>query len=604
MSKWLGDYVSGEPVYSKFTTNDLNQVGSTVVNGTVLVYSDNGTTGTSEGVTFSKDIASTTGWHQLEVDTTGATFTTKTDYQLAFSDGTVGGTSVVGKTIREFSIENRFADVGPISSGAAAIGIEAESYVLTTGTQSANTYADTATVDNVLHQHTDDGGALELYYQYDVTGNGVATGVRVVGRINGANDDLDGIYAYNWTGASWDRLGDFEGQNSSTDVTREYILLTRNTGTGANLGKVRIRFYAASGLTNATLSVDQIVTEYSVVAESVGYANGAIWIDTTDGTAGTEAYVNGVADKPVLTLADALTLASSLNLHRFEMEPSSSIQLVATINGALLSGHGWTLDTNGQDIDECHFFDCAVSGVATAATEMEFHDCEITTASHQKAHYYDCTFDGTVTWTLAGDYHIINSQSGVAGSGSPTFTKTAGQAITAEFRRWSGGVTMSGIESGDTLTISGELGTVTLNGADGTVEIRGTYKSIVDNRTGSPTLNTDGAIKGVDVASILTDTGTTLPATLTTIDTNVDTINTNVSALNDISVANIFAGGDIDGYTLEEVLKLIASACAGVLAGAATTTVTVEAVDGSKTRLTATVDADGNRSAVVKDATG
>jgi len=77
-----------------------------------------------------------------------------------------------------------------------------------------------------------------------------------------------------------------------------------------------------------------------------------------------------------------------------------------------------------------------------------------------------------------------------------------------------------------------------------------------------------------------------------------------ISALNDISVAQIFAGGDIDGFDLEESQKLILAASAGTLSGAATTTVTITAVDGSKARLTATVDGDGNRSAVIKDATG
>jgi VCBS repeat-containing protein len=81
-------------------------------------------------------------------------------------------------------------------------------------------------------------------------------------------------------------------------------------------------------------------------------------------------------------------------------------------------------------------------------------------------------------------------------------------------------------------------------------------------------------------------------------------IQADISALNDISVAQIFAGGDIDGYSLEESNKLILAASAGTLSGAATTTVTITAADGSKARLTATVDGDGNRSAVIKDATG
>ena len=68
-------------------------------------------------------------------------------------------------------------------------------------------------------------------------------------------------------------------------------------------------------------------------------------------------------------------------------------------------------------------------------------------------------------------------------------------------------ITVSGLQSGDTITINGRLGTVTLNGADATVEIRGSYKSIVNNLTGSPTVNIDGAWKGSDIADtkVVTD---------------------------------------------------------------------------------------------------
>jgi len=77
-----------------------------------------------------------------------------------------------------------------------------------------------------------------------------------------------------------------------------------------------------------------------------------------------------------------------------------------------------------------------------------------------------------------------------------------------------------------------------------------------------------------------------------------------LTGLNDIAAIDVLNAGDVDGFTLEESQKLILAANTGVLAGAATTTVTIQAADGSKTRLTATVDVDGNRSAVIKDATG
>lgn len=66
----------------------------------------------------------------------------------------------------------------------------------------------------------------------------------------------------------------------------------------------------------------------------------------------------------------------------------------------------------------------------------------------------------------------------------------------------------------------------------------------------------------------------------------------------------IFAKGDIDGYTLEDAMKLMLAAMAGKLSGGGTTTITIRAADDSKTRITATVDASGNRSTLTLDATG
>lgn len=66
----------------------------------------------------------------------------------------------------------------------------------------------------------------------------------------------------------------------------------------------------------------------------------------------------------------------------------------------------------------------------------------------------------------------------------------------------------------------------------------------------------------------------------------------------------VYARGDIDGYTGEQFAKLVLAALVGKLSGAATTTNTVRAADDSKDRITATVDADGNRTAVTLDAAG
>jgi hypothetical protein len=71
-------------------------------------------------------------------------------------------------------------------------------------------------------------------------------------------------------------------------------------------------------------------------------------------------------------------------------------------------------------------------------------------------------------------------------------------------------------------------------------------------------------------------------------------------AANEIADALLDRADAIEtGITPREAIRYTASAATGVLSGAATTTVVIKAIDNAATtRITATVDADGNRSAV------
>jgi len=143
----------------------------------------------------------------------------------------------------------------------------------------------------------------------------------------------------------------------------------------------------------------------------------------------------------------------------------------------------------------------------------------------------------------------------------------------------------------------------------------------------TPMRGTDGANTvapdNTSIAAILVDTGTALPnqisglnnitaASVWSVVTRELTSGTNIvlakgtglTGLNDISTADILSSGDIDGFSIEESLKLIGSSSYGKLAGAATTTVTIQAADDSKARITASVDSDGNRDSVTLDASG
>lgn len=70
------------------------------------------------------------------------------------------------------------------------------------------------------------------------------------------------------------------------------------------------------------------------------------------------------------------------------------------------------------------------------------------------------------------------------------------------------------------------------------------------------------------------------------------------------AAAAVLAGGDIDGFTLEETLKLLLASIYKLAVTNGGLTNTFRAADDSKNRITATVDGSGNRTAVTFDATG
>lgn len=65
-----------------------------------------------------------------------------------------------------------------------------------------------------------------------------------------------------------------------------------------------------------------------------------------------------------------------------------------------------------------------------------------------------------------------------------------------------------------------------------------------------------------------------------------------------------FNSGDVDGFTIEESLKLALAALAGKISGAGSNTIIIRSADNSVDRIVASVDSDGNRTSVTLTETG
>lgn len=242
-------------------------------------------------------------------------------------------------------------------------------------------------------------------------------------------------------------------------------------------------------LTGATHNVVDSAGRRIRVLEENGSYNGAIWIDTVNGTAGTTDFENGTDHNPVNNIADANTLAASIGLSRFNVAPGSSITFAAAQQNQEFSGTSWTLALGGQDIANTTIMGAEVSGVGVGTGSQHFISCSMGAVTlPDDTHVQICDIIGTQTLP-AGDIFYDRCHSGVLGTGSPQFDFGAVPLNTdLHIRNYSGGVDLRnmGQAGTDDAEIEGRGNvTVNVNCIGGTIEIRGNF-NLTDN--GSATI--------------------------------------------------------------------------------------------------------------------
>jgi len=411
-----------------------------------------------------------------------------------------------GTGYTEDSAPAKQSQLASLSNVGSAVHRPAASYTLTTGTQSANTYASTEALDGTRHEHTDDTGAMELYYEFNI-GSGTPSSVQVSGYITGPNDDLD-VYGYDWVAAGWVQIGNIQGSSSTSNAVNSLDMFVDMVGSGANAGVVRVRLYKASGLTSALLAVDQIFVAFNQGVS--GYEGGAVWFDSTASNTNTVVGVDGTATNPVSTMGAVNTLLAATNLNIVQVAPGSTVTLAAAQNNQVFKGNNWTLALGGQDIAGSHFFGASsVSGTGVGASTVDFHDCLIGTCTLNPFHAHECGFTGTVTFGAAGDYLLDKGYSAIAGSGTPVFDTGAAIAnVNLTMPGWKNGTEIQNLNNTgtDLFSISGIGQIIYAASSSGAVNQRGSWR--VTN-TGGVTITEDDNTSSITI--IETDTADMQP---------------------------------------------------------------------------------------------
>ena len=246
----------------------------------------------------------------------------------------------------------------------------------------------------------------------------------------------------------------------------------------------------------------RIQLDAAEIVQSGLYGDGAVWIDTTNGAAGTTAYVNGTQHNPCSTLASALTVAVAVGLRKFKFANGSSVNLVSGYSAWEFVGpvNEGGLGLGVQILTDCIIKQASIGGnLAAGSDDNWFIDCVLGSLTLRgEAFFLNCQFrsDSSTELSEADKYYSFASCSSVDVTdeyGYRVFTFGASN-IHASFTNWNGNLELFSLASGDKVVVTGK-GSLIVGGAGGSVEVHGMW-TIDDQSGGLVTITGDWDVPG------------------------------------------------------------------------------------------------------------
>jgi hypothetical protein len=326
-------------------------------------------------------------------------------------------------------------------------------------------------------------------------------------------------------------------------------------------------------------------------------------------------YVNGAGLQPCvedirLRGPEPTAALSDINLDHLLKEPTVAANMTAEVVDATVISR---MLANGDTSAFVPSTDGLqpIRDAITAAAPLGYHPdaaSTINTGNQDSGTYADTALDNGTRWTIGDE----NGDSGDGGASDSDYTID----VITEFN-------MGSNRLGSTLLVNGFFNR---NGGGGYIVEIFAYNYTTDtwDKLSQGTADSEMRDSAVDIDYLLalevehTDTVTTPgEVKINFRSTRATDAGGDVLALDHVEVEGVATGGltpaaiaeglldHPDGvetsYTVREALRLILSALAGKLSGAATTEVTIRDVNDGTDRVVATVDASGNRTALTLD---
>jgi hypothetical protein len=396
------------------------------------------------------------------------------------------------------------------------------------------------------------------------------------GQLEDADANTVTVHARNAAGGSLD------GGLASTTMTRVSVGFYRLTYTVASTDAAQAVYFdfswtvAAAPMKDGAASEVQDAENYAFLTaikaktdqmtftvanridcNAARYAMGAIWLDTVSGTAGTVPGVNGTAELPANTLANALAIAAAIpGMRRFHVGSGTSLTLTATFGGQII-GDNYALALGGQDISGAIFqFFGPVSGTASVSGAPPVFDTgPIGNVTLPGCVMVNAGFTGLFTAAAAGGaFDFYNCHAQVPGSSVPTFDFSAvSVTATIQCRNYYGGATWLFNANCTSVIECPEGGVHTITTGGGNVEFRGDVKAVALTTSGTSTTNIHGVVGQISIAG----TGGTVniyglhgTVTNTSTGTTVNDLGQVVTRLDvPVSSRGTYAGGPVASVT-------------------------------------------------------
>lgn len=401
------------------------------------------------------------------------------------------------------------------------------------------------------------------------------------------------IYLTGGTGAGQTRLcSAYNGSTKVATITPNWDVTPNSTSTFAVLpeGQVDIEMIGGAVLSTTTAQLGVNVVQISADATAADNLETAF-----DDTAGAVRWL-GIIDQGTAQSATASTLV---------------LRAAAAFANDELNGAVIVITGGSTGVGQCRMITDYVSASDTATIEPNWTTTPTGTITYR---IYPSSFITT------GDAAAIRAALGMAAADLDTQIDTLATAANLATVAGYIDTEIAGIKAvTDALPDAGALTSLATASALATVDSN-VDAILVDTAeigaagAGLTALASQASVDDLPTnAELTTALGTADDAVLAQValvKAKTDLIPAAPAAVSDIPTANANADALLDrangvetGITLRQALRLKLAALAGKLSGAATTTVTIRDANDAKDRITATVDADGNRTAVTLDAT-